>query len=131
MCARGESLDNSPTERSCWTRSTATSGVKGCLRTTMERRDEPAGVGRRSGGTDPVQRAWTIAGFAVVIFVGLFWQLGAHSFWDPDEAHYAETTRELLDSGDWLAPYYNEQPFFDKPILFHLLQAVPMATVGR
>jgi 4-amino-4-deoxy-L-arabinose transferase-like glycosyltransferase len=66
----------------------------------------------------------------VLLFTVLFWRLGAPTFWDPDEAHYAETTRELLQTGDWAAPYYNEQPFFDKPILFHLLQAVPMAVLG-
>lgn len=71
-----------------------------------------------------------VLAFAVVVFVVLFWRLGAPSFWDPDEAHYAETTRELIETGDWLAPYYNEQPFFDKPILFHWLQAIPMALVG-
>ena len=60
----------------------------------------------------------------------LFWRLGTPTFWDPDEAHYAETTRELIHTGDWLAPYYNEQPFFDKPILFHLLQAIPMTALG-
>jgi 4-amino-4-deoxy-L-arabinose transferase-like glycosyltransferase len=66
----------------------------------------------------------------VIVFVVLFWRLGAPSFWDPDEAHYAETTRELITTGDWLAPYYNDQPFFDKPILFHWLQAIPMAVAG-
>jgi 4-amino-4-deoxy-L-arabinose transferase-like glycosyltransferase len=71
------------------------------------------------------------AAFAVVLFVVLFFRLGAASFWDPDEAHYAETTRELLDTGDWLAPYYNEQPFFDKPILFHWLQGAAMALLGE
>jgi 4-amino-4-deoxy-L-arabinose transferase-like glycosyltransferase len=66
----------------------------------------------------------------VIVFIVLFWRLGAPTFWDPDEAHYAETTRELMTTGDWLAPYYNEQPFFDKPILFHWLQAIPMAVMG-
>ena len=60
----------------------------------------------------------------------LFWRLGTPTFWDPDEAHYAETTRELIRAGDWLTPYYNGQPFFDKPILFHLLQALPMVVLG-
>jgi len=60
----------------------------------------------------------------------LFWRLGAASFWDPDEAHYAETTRELLATGDWFTPHYNDQPFFDKPIFFHWLQAIPMAALG-
>jgi 4-amino-4-deoxy-L-arabinose transferase-like glycosyltransferase len=64
------------------------------------------------------------------VFVVLFWRLGAASFWDPDEAHYAETTRELIVTGDWWAPYYNEQPFFDKPIFFHQLQAAAMLLAG-
>jgi 4-amino-4-deoxy-L-arabinose transferase-like glycosyltransferase len=71
-----------------------------------------------------------LAASSLVLFVVLFWRLGAPSFWDPDEAHYAETTRELITTGDWLAPYYNDQPFFDKPILFHWLQAIPMAIAG-
>jgi 4-amino-4-deoxy-L-arabinose transferase-like glycosyltransferase len=71
-----------------------------------------------------------LAASALILFVVLFWRLGAPSFWDPDEAHYAETTRELITTGDWLAPYYNDQPFFDKPILFHWLQAIAMAIAG-
>jgi 4-amino-4-deoxy-L-arabinose transferase-like glycosyltransferase len=72
-----------------------------------------------------------ISGVAALLFVVLFWQLGAASFWDPDEAHYAEASRELLRTGDWLAPYYNEQPFFDKPILFYWFQAAGMAIAGQ
>jgi 4-amino-4-deoxy-L-arabinose transferase-like glycosyltransferase len=65
-----------------------------------------------------------------LVFVVVFWRLGVPTFWDPDEAHYAETTRELVTSGDWWAPYYNEEPFFDKPILFHQLQGVAMVVFG-
>ncbi len=68
---------------------------------------------------------------AALLFVVLFWRLGADSFWDPDEAHYAETTRELIVTGDWWAPYYNEEPFFDKPIVFHHLQAAAMLLAGQ
>ena len=64
-----------------------------------------------------------------LIFVVLFWRLGTPTFWDPDEAHYAETSREMLASGDWWAPHYNEQPFFDKPVLFHQLQAAAMRVI--
>src|SRR5262249_46053787 len=68
--------------------------------------------------------------FASILFVVLFWRLGTPSFWDPDEAHYAQTTREMLSSGDWLAPYYNEQAFFDKPMLFHWAQGAAMSFTG-
>jgi 4-amino-4-deoxy-L-arabinose transferase-like glycosyltransferase len=71
-----------------------------------------------------------IGAVALLLFVVLFWRLGQPTFWDPDEAHYAETSRELIQSGDWLAPSYNEQPFFDKPILFHWFQAASMAVAG-
>jgi 4-amino-4-deoxy-L-arabinose transferase-like glycosyltransferase len=71
---------------------------------------------------------WAFA--ALLIFVVLFWRLGAPTLWDPDEAHYAETSREMLASGDWLAPTYNGQPFFDKPFLFHVFQVAAMRVAG-
>src|SRR6476659_3052704 len=81
--------------------------------------------------TRPAVSVAVVLAFAVVVFVVLFWRLGAASCWDPDEAHDAETTRELLVTGDWWAPYYNQQPFFDKPIFFHQLQAVAMLVAGQ
>ena len=75
-------------------------------------------------------RAAPFIGWGFLLFVVLFWRLGAATFWDPDEAHYAQTSVELIASGDWLAPYYNAQPFFDKPVLFHLLQSIPMRVLG-
>lgn len=60
----------------------------------------------------------------------LFWRLGTPTFWDPDEAHYAETSREMIATGDWSAPHFNGQPFFDKPVLFHQLQAASMVVFG-
>ncbi len=72
-----------------------------------------------------------VCAVAALLFIVLFWRLGVPTYWDPDEAHYAETSREVLRTGDWLAPYYNEQPFFDKPMLFHWIQASAMALAGE
>lgn len=77
-----------------------------------------------------IERAAPAVLAALLLFAVLFWRLGTPSFWDPDEAHYAETTREMVATGDWLAPFYNERPFFDKPILFHQLQAASMVLFG-
>jgi 4-amino-4-deoxy-L-arabinose transferase-like glycosyltransferase len=66
----------------------------------------------------------------VLLFVVLFWRLGTPTFWDPDEAHYAETSREMIATADWTAPFYNEEPFFDKPVLFHQLQGTFMRLTG-
>ena len=77
-----------------------------------------------------VQDAGLAVLFASLAYVVLFWHLGAASFWDPDEAHYAETSQEMVATSDWWAPHYNEQPFFDKPALFHQLQAIAMVAFG-
>lgn len=71
------------------------------------------------------------AACVAIVYIALFWRLGEPSFWDPDEAHYAQTTREVLLSGDWLAPTYNGAPFYDKPIVFHWMQALSMLLLGQ
>jgi 4-amino-4-deoxy-L-arabinose transferase-like glycosyltransferase len=43
--------------------------------------------------------------------------LGRSSVWDANEAFYAETPREMLVTGDYLAPKFNFQPRAQKPPL--------------
>ena len=63
--------------------------------------------------------------------LGRLWMAAGYpSFWDPDEATYAETTREMLAAHNWLVPVYDGQPFFDKPPLFYILQMASFAAVG-
>src|SRR5512141_1868010 len=50
-----------------------------------------------------------------------FFQLGATGLFDADEPAYAGAAREMLERGDWVTPYFNGQPRFDKPILFYWL----------
>ena len=40
---------------------------------------------------------------------------------DPDEAHYAQLTREMLRAGNWMIPLLDGLPYIDKPVLFHWL----------
>src|SRR5689334_22408874 len=88
------------------------------------------GVPAASSPYRRMQDAGLIVLFVALAFVVLFWRLGTPTFWDPDEAHYAETSREMVATGDWWAPFYNDQPFFDKPVLFHQLQALAMVVFG-
>src|SRR5258708_29480496 len=37
----------------------------------------------------------------------------------------------MIATGDWWAPHYNGQAFFDKPMLFHQLQGIAMLAVGQ
>ena len=76
------------------------------------------------------RRLVSVVGWMVVCWVVIGWRLGYPSFWDPDEATYAETTREMLAAHSWLVPIYDEQPFFDKPPLFYMLQMASFAIAG-
>ncbi len=69
---------------------------------------------------------WIAIGWVVV-----FWRLGYPSLLDPDEAHYAELTREMLRSGSWLVPLLDGRPYIDKPVLFHWLQGVSVWLLGE
>jgi 4-amino-4-deoxy-L-arabinose transferase-like glycosyltransferase len=44
-------------------------------------------------------------------------KLGFSSIWDANEAFYAETPREMMISGDYIAPHFNFQPRAQKPPL--------------
>ncbi|CAN5395406.1 glycosyltransferase family 39 protein [soil metagenome] len=71
--------------------------------------------------------AWCWFFFALGIFL-----IGnqSHSFWDRDEPRYAEATREMLDSGDWIIPHFNGEIRYDKPPLSYWLMAGPMKVFG-
>jgi len=52
-----------------------------------------------------------------------FLRLGASSLWDSNEAFYAETPREMIESGDYINPSFNYQPRFNKPPLSYWVVA--------
>lgn len=54
---------------------------------------------------------------------------GVHLF-DWDEINFAECSREMIVSGDYLRPQINFQPFWEKPPLFIWFQAVSMHIFG-
>lgn len=60
-------------------------------------------------------------GLIVVATVVFFTNLGATRLWDEDEPKNAECAREMLAHGDFILPWYNELPRFDKPVLLYWL----------
>jgi 4-amino-4-deoxy-L-arabinose transferase-like glycosyltransferase len=48
-------------------------------------------------------------------------RLGASSLWDSNEAFYAETPREMIESGDYINPTFNFRPRLNKPPLSYWL----------
>ncbi len=74
-------------------------------------------------------RLGTAAQFAVICWLMLFWRLGHVGLMD-DEAHYARLTVEMVAQQSWLLPLLGGQPFIDKPVLFHWVQALASAVSG-
>jgi 4-amino-4-deoxy-L-arabinose transferase-like glycosyltransferase len=71
------------------------------------------------------------AKWAAVCWIVVFWKLGAPALMDPDEAHYAQLTREMLRAGNWMIPLLDGLPYIDKPVLFHWLQGIAIAILGE
>ncbi len=65
-----------------------------------------------------------------VIGVTLALGLGTPWFLDFDEAVYAEASRGMWASGDWVRPRWNGEPFYEKPALFYWLTASLYGVVG-
>lgn len=47
----------------------------------------------------------------------LFFRLGSNRLQSWDEAVYAQSAKEMVASGEYLTPHWNQQPFFQKPPL--------------
>src|SRR5260221_206067 len=52
---------------------------------------------------------------------------GRVSLWDRDEPRYAQASRQMLASGDWVVPKLLDEPRIKKPPLIYWCQAASMA----
>jgi 4-amino-4-deoxy-L-arabinose transferase-like glycosyltransferase len=65
---------------------------------------------------------WAVLVLASVLFSANIW---GYALWAPDEPRYAQVAREMLQTGDWLSPHVNAQPYREKPpLLFWSIAAV-------
>ena len=55
---------------------------------------------------------------------------GSVTLWDRDEPRYAETSRQMLTTGDWVVPHYLDKPRTAKPALIYWCQATAMKIFG-
>ncbi|MDB5321194.1 MAG: glucosyltransferase [Phycisphaerales bacterium] len=56
---------------------------------------------------------------------------GRVSLWDRDEPRYAQASRQMLASGDWVVPKLLDEPRIKKPPLIYWCQAASMAAFNR
>ena len=75
-------------------------------------------------------RSGLISLLLVFCFFTFFLGLGSQAITDADEAFYAEASREMVESGDWLTPRFNYQHRWEKPVLYYWLTATTYLATG-
>jgi len=66
----------------------------------------------------------------LVAGIAFFWHLGSISLIDETEPLFAEASRQMYVTGDWITPYFNGETRFDKPALIYWCQAIAYMIFG-
>lgn len=67
---------------------------------------------------------------ALIQFALTLPNIGNHTLWDMDEGVNAEAGREMLESGNWITPYFNYEIRTAKPALLYWLEAASFSVFG-
>ena len=76
----------------------------------------------------PRSRTWA---WVLVAALAICLAPGRMALTDPDEARYAQTSREMLRGGDLLVPRFDGAPRLSKPPLIHWAQAAAFLVLGE
>ncbi|MBD2605229.1 glycosyltransferase family 39 protein [Scytonema hofmannii FACHB-248] len=66
----------------------------------------------------------------LIVWVGYGWNLGSIGLIDETEPLFAEASRQMFVTGDWITPFFNGETRFDKPALIYWCQAIAYAIIG-
>ena len=77
--------------------------------------------------SDRIPWVWILAFAGALLYIPFIG--GVHLF-DWDEINFAEISREMIQTGDYLNIQVNYKPFFEKPPFFFWLQVVSMKLFG-
>lgn len=63
-------------------------------------------------------------------WIAFLWKLGSVGLVDETEPLFAEAARQMVVTGDWITPYFNQETRFDKPPLIYWLMAIAYQLFG-
>ena len=72
----------------------------------------------------------SIVWLSFLAWLAFFYNLGNIGLIDETEPIFAETARQMVETGDWITPYYNGETRFDKPPLIYWLMAIAYHLFG-
>jgi 4-amino-4-deoxy-L-arabinose transferase-like glycosyltransferase len=72
-------------------------------------------------------RWWQMLAIGTLPLLG-FWLYG---LFDLDEGYYAAVVAEMNRRGEWITPYFNGKPWFEKPILLYWLAKPSVSLFGE
>ena len=85
---------------------------------------------------------WWVRLLVLLLLAGLFLpNVGAFGLWDPWETHYGEVSRNMVESYDWISPWWGYRGkigdkgrqgnnFYSKPILIFWMEAASVRLIG-
>lgn len=72
----------------------------------------------------------TFVFLATVLLMAILFQ-GTRGLMEPDEGRYAESAREMLNTGHWIVPQLNDKPHITKPPLTYWCIMAGMSLLGE
>lgn len=75
-------------------------------------------------------KKWSLVIVAFIATITFFWRLGSIGLVDETEPLFAEAARQMIETGNWVTPYFNGETRFDKPPLVYWLMAVGYQVLG-
>ncbi|MDZ8187050.1 MAG: glycosyltransferase family 39 protein [Nostoc sp. ChiSLP02] len=72
----------------------------------------------------------SIIGLIAIGWIAFGWNLGNIGLIDETEPLFAEASRQMFITGDWITPFFNGDTRFDKPALIYWCQAIAYAIIG-